>query len=309
VPKTKARIAPYVKKQTAATVEKVQKFTTNVQKYSKSVKSGEVVASGSGVLTAGDFQFWSIETGAQKAVALLDKAQSGQDNAMEEVKKMQYSADMFDCGGEMQEAQKAITAVQAMLTNARKMWTVLTSTDEYIEKSKMQLWSDVSPEQLEEDAKDMMKKIKGLHKDVRQSTVYKDVEKKGKDFLNTCPLILALRHPSMRERHWKQLMEATGKTFTPPMDDPTLKLQGLLDLNLHEYTNDVEEITDKAQKELKMEQGLKVENDVCCCRIRHDTLQIHRRASSAHWRRRFRNSGSRPAHSARNDGLALRRPI
>ena len=42
------------------------------------------------------------------------------------------------------------------------------------------------------------------------------------------PLIMDLRNPAMRERHWKQLMEEVGKTFDPHADTFTLEL--VLDL-------------------------------------------------------------------------------
>lgn len=37
----------------------------------------------------------------------------------------------------------------------------------------------------------------------------------------------------------------TGKDFVPPYEDPELKLGGLLALNLHEFSGDVEEIADQ----------------------------------------------------------------
>ena len=42
----------------------------------------------------------------------------------------------------------------------------------------------------------------------------------------------------------------------PPHADPALKLAGLMGLNLHEFTVDVEEICDQASKEEKMEETL-----------------------------------------------------
>lgn len=36
-----------------------------------------------------------------------------------------------------------------------------------------------------------------------------------------------------------------GKDFVPPYEDPELKLGGLLALNLHEFSSDVEEIADQ----------------------------------------------------------------
>lgn len=96
----------------------------------------------------------------------------------------------------------------------------------------------------------------GLNRNLRWSDAYKGMNQAMKDFLNTCPLIAALGHSSMRPRHWSMLMEATGKTFTPPHEDDQLKVGTVLDLQLHEFQADVEEITDQAQKEEKMEQGL-----------------------------------------------------
>ncbi len=49
---------------------------------------------------------------------------------------------------------------------------------------------------------------------------------------------------------------ATGKEFYIPIDDPSLKLEGVLALNLHEHSSDVEGITDQALKEARMEDDL-----------------------------------------------------
>ena len=47
--------------------------------------------------------------------------------------------------------------------------------------------------------------------------------------------------------------EVTKREFTSPFEDLTLRLEGLLALNLHEFIADVEDITDQAIKEAKME--------------------------------------------------------
>ncbi|CAN0458284.1 unnamed protein product, partial [Ectocarpus sp. 12 AP-2014] len=112
----------------------------------------------------------------------------------------------------------------------------------------------VTPEALEDDAKTQMKNVKAAgHKDIRWCGAYKAEDKLCKDFLNTIPLISLLGNKAMRPRHWMMLMKATGKDFVPPYQDPQLKLGGLLALNLHEFSSDVEEIADQAIKEEKME--------------------------------------------------------
>ena len=88
---------------------------------------------------------------------------------------------------------------------------------------------------------------------MKKTGLYIDVSKNIKNFINTIPLIAALRSPSMRPRHWELLRKATGKEFVPPHEDEDLQLGGLLSLNLHEFNTDVEEICDQATKEEKIE--------------------------------------------------------
>ena len=59
----------------------------------------------------------------------------------------------------------------------------------------------------------------------------------------------------MRERHWQEIMDGCGSTFTLPDKDPDMTLQTMLDLDLGSNKNSalVEETTDKAQKEAKQE--------------------------------------------------------
>ncbi len=58
----------------------------------------------------------------------------------------------------------------------------------------------------------------------------------------------------MRDRHWKMLMQTTGKHFV--MDDK-FALGDLLALELHNYVDACSEIVDRAQKELNIEKQIK----------------------------------------------------
>ena len=84
-----------------------------------------------------------------------------------------------------------------------------------------------------------------------------------RDFLSTMPLISALRHKSMRPRHWSLLMTATKKQFTPPHEDPSMKLRQLIELSLHEFIADVEEICDQVRR-----------HGCCCCCWRRLTFLV-----------------------------------
>ena len=70
------------------------------------------------------------------------------------------------------------------------------------------------------------------------------MEDQVKALLTSLPLVSELHHPSMRDRHWKQLMKATGKHFV--MDDK-FNLGDLLALELHTCVDAVAEIVERAQ--------------------------------------------------------------
>ena len=52
-------------------------------------------------------------------------------------------------------------------------------------------------------------------------------------------------------------MQTVGKQFPLPETNPGMLLKVLLDLNLHKFLNEVDEITEKANKEAKHEDTLK----------------------------------------------------
>ena len=65
----------------------------------------------------------------------------------------------------------------------------------------------------------------------------------------------------MKDRHWDNLKTVTKKQFISPLLDKELLLGGILALNLHEFSADVEDICDQAAKELKIEVSINNLND------------------------------------------------
>eukprot|EP00957_Ditylum_brightwellii_P054771 4150708-Ditylum_brightwellii.AAC.1 len=138
-----------------------------------------------------------------------------------------------------------------------KLWEVSEGLEEYIRSSKALLWSAVDAELLEDGAKAQLKAVMGLNKSTCWSPAFKAVDKICKDFLSTIPLIMLLGAKSMHPCHWKLLMAATGSDFVPLHEDENMLLGGLLTLDLHKISNEVEEICDQAAKEEKMEITIK----------------------------------------------------
>lgn len=68
------------------------------------------------------------------------------------------------------------------------------------------------------------------------------------------PLVWALAKPSIRPRHWDEIIQMTGEDI--PYASETFNLSQLLSVPLLQFKDDVEDITDSADKQLKLEKQL-----------------------------------------------------
>jgi dynein heavy chain len=241
-PITKASIAPHEKRYTAVTSNELDEYQEQVKRW---------------VMDEGRREFWLFETGHDPAITKLNTARVEFADAKAVLRHKTFLANMFELDDMVKGPQAAFEEVAGEMEQVEALWAVEEECRTYFESCKEGLFSEVDADQMEEDVKKLHKKLKaGVSKRVRTTGVYRGTDQLIKDFLTTVPLIAALTHKSMRPRHWSALMKATNKTFTPPYEDASMKLRALLDLNLHEFAADVEEITDQALKEEKMEQGL-----------------------------------------------------
>ena len=81
-----------------------------------------------------------------------------------------------------------------------------------------------------------MQEIRSLDKEMRAWDTYTGVENVVKNMITSLRAVGELQNPAIRDRHWTQLMQATGVKFS--MDESTT-LSDLLTLNLHEFEDEV----------------------------------------------------------------------
>merc|ERR1711917_56844 len=115
------------------------------------------------------------------------------------------------------------------------------------------LWSEINIENMENDTKRFAKDIRTIDKEARSWDVFSGLETEVKNMITSLRVVAELQNSSIRDRHWHQLMNATGVRFT--MNEETT-LEDLLRLNLHEHEDTVKEIVDKSVKEMGMEKML-----------------------------------------------------
>jgi dynein heavy chain len=104
------------------------------------------------------------------------------------------------------------------------------------------------------ECKQFARHIRNLDKEVRAWDAFTGLESTVMNTLTSLRAVAELQNPAIRDRHWKQLMQVTGVSFT--MDQDTT-LAHLLQLQLHHFEDQVQGIVDKAVKEIGMEKTLK----------------------------------------------------
>lgn len=75
-----------------------------------------------------------------------------------------------------------------------------------------------------------------------------------KEFRDSLPLFMDLKHEALRPRHWNDLMKKTGQSFE--MNPDTFTLANIFAMELHRYNEAIGEIVTAATKELSIEKVL-----------------------------------------------------
>jgi dynein heavy chain len=238
VPVTQNQLVPLTRNWSGVVAEQIETYNKEIAEKLKAFKQRP---------------FWNdgiTTTEARKAIADASKFLR---NEQEVLDAKTLLCRTFDFPQLVKPSIDAMEEMNLDLVEMGKFWDVFENLMRFVNSAKSILWSEMDVNDLDDQSKIQVKNVKGSHKCTRHSKAFQAADKMSKDFLNTIPLVTLLAAKCMRPRHWMALKTATKKEFTPPYEDPQVLLGSMLALNLHEYTNDVEEIADQAVKELKIE--------------------------------------------------------
>merc|ERR1719402_1951629 len=113
------------------------------------------------------------------------------------------------------------------------------------------LWSNLNVDSLSEGIDVFIKDIKRFPPTVRHMAVTRQLQARMNAFKDSIPLFVDLKTDALRDRHWKGLMEKTGKEFD--MNPESFTLGALFAMGLHNYEEVIGEIVTAAVKELSIE--------------------------------------------------------
>ena len=186
----------------------------------------------------------------EECYKLIDEWNTKIDEIDTEAKSLQEREQLFDV---TVDNWKEIRQCRQELCWLKLVWDHVELVENIFVSWRATLWPDVNVDEMSVMATKLQKEIKTLVKQVRPWDVYIGMMRGLQDMLVDLPLVQDLRHPAMRERHWKKLMRICGQTFVM---DEKLNLGVLLALSLHKFADPVAETVEQARMELKIDSQL-----------------------------------------------------
>jgi hypothetical protein len=104
-----------------------------------------------------------------------------------------------------------------------------------------------------EDCEKMCKKLSTKLEGVEGMSPFQKLKEVILGFKDSCPLIEMLRNPAVEERHWRRILEETGKDTGEVFNMKTMTLSKVFEMELQNYEEKVVEIIIEAKEEMKNE--------------------------------------------------------
>ncbi|KAJ7345633.1 hypothetical protein JRQ81_001583, partial [Phrynocephalus forsythii] len=187
---------------------------------------------------------------AEKPYVCLDKTHKEISKLEAEMKKLQETADLFEVSVPEYKQLKQCRMDTILL---KSVWDMVAFVQMSIKDWMKTPWKQINVEQMDVELRRFSKDMKTLDKEVRAWDVYLGLESTVKNVLISLRAVNELQNIAIRERHWQQLMIATGVCFV--MNEDTT-LGDLFALQLHRVEDEVQNIVDKAVKEMAIEKAL-----------------------------------------------------
>lgn len=163
-----------------------------------------------------------------------------------------YNANKFDNPQQIEGCVKHVENIELEMKSMQILWDHIESCQSIFANYMQNTWEKTEPLEMDDEVKKTQKTLKEMKVDKRSNT-YIGILDETKNWLTFLPLVSELRDQSMRERHWDAIREKVQVNFKV---DSNLLLRDVYNLNLAKYKEDVEEITDQARQEAKMEKTL-----------------------------------------------------
>jgi dynein heavy chain len=194
--------------------------------------------------------FYRWEIGYPKAVELMTKW----DRILE---KVNDDAAEIRANGELLELTvnpfKSLTLMEADLNLLHNVWETAQRISTELQQWRDTLWSEIDVSVLSNECENYLRTIRRIGKRAKDWGVYTGSDQPIKSVSSTIPIMDQLHNDKLRERHWERLETVTAVDFEHSGD---LKMGDILEKDVMRFSEDITEIVDSADNEVRMETQL-----------------------------------------------------
>jgi dynein heavy chain len=117
---------------------------------------------------------------------------------------------------------KSLRQCTKELRLAKNIWDYTYIVASLIEDWKTTPWQGINVENMDLECKRMAKEVKAMDKDVKGWEIFAGLEGTIRNMISSLKSVSELQNPSIRERHWEELMQATKVKSKDIIMIPTL---------------------------------------------------------------------------------------
>lgn len=234
----KKDIAPNVASESDKCKTQIRNFEEELKAYAVAIKKK-------------DFQKYDI--GVVSALKLLQEEQSKLKENQATLEEMDHLSKNFGFPDAIVGCSKQLEQNQLDITTMRQLWDHTQKILKTYETYLATVWPQITAGEWEEENKKLMKDLRDIKVD-RKCNAFAGITATVKTWSIFLPLITQLKEDCMMPRHWDSLKKTIGHDF---VINDQFKLHSLFDMELHKFSEPVEDIVDQARNEAKMEKTLK----------------------------------------------------
>jgi len=181
-------------------------------------------------------------------------------NAITEKEREAHQLNQLEKLFELQPSKyRALSDCRSENKCLKTLWDMISLVQHLFKSWRSTLWDDIDTEQLLSEVNKLSKRINAMDKEIRGWKAFQGLQSEVKQYQTVLPLINLLHSPTMKERHWKQVMAVTSTQFAM---GKSFSLGNMIDLEIHKFVDDVEEIVEISDKENKIEMQLQKQQEL-----------------------------------------------
>lgn len=216
------------------------------------------------------YEIFNYDNGVEASMEAIHELEEEIEGYEKELEDYRYFAKMFELAEGPDGAAKNLEMIKKEKESIKELWVHIKKCEEIFNTYKNLDWSeirqvskeegDINTSDMADDVKALNKRLNEMSSSVKKRNVFAGISKVVKQWMSFLPLIGDLKDASMTvedDRHWNKVKEQLGTNSLDIEDAINLGAFWEFELYKMDVKAEIEEITENAKQERKIELNLK----------------------------------------------------